>query len=82
MFEVYGTPQCPWCDRVKDLISKNNLEYNYTDVSESIGAQKMFREKQLRTVPQVFLGDKHIGGYEATQQYLNKQYINDLKENT
>lgn len=74
MFEIYGTQQCPWCDRAKELVSSNGFEYIYTDVGESKEAQRMFRQNGYRTVPQVYHNGVHIGGYEATQQFL-KEYF-------
>jgi glutaredoxin len=72
MFEIYGTQQCPWCDRAKELVSSNGFEYIYTDVGESEEAQQMFRQNSYRTVPQVYHNGVHIGGYEATQQFLKE----------
>lgn len=72
MFKIYGTPDCPWCDRVKELVGGNDLEYTYIDVAESEEAQKMFRTNGYRSVPQVFYESEHIGGYEATSRYLRK----------
>lgn len=75
MFEIYGTQQCPWCDRVKDLVNSTGFEYTYTDVGESEEAQQMFRQNNYRTVPQVFHEGEHIGGYEATNKYLKENKI-------
>lgn len=77
MFEIYGTQQCPWCDRVKDLVNSTGFEYTYTDVGESEEAQQMFRQNNYRTVPQVFHEGEHIGGYEATNKYLKENKIAD-----
>lgn len=70
MFEIYGTQQCPWCDRVKNLIASYGMKYTYTDVGQSEEAQQMFRQNQWRTVPQVLFQGKHLGGYEAVKAYL------------
>ena len=75
MFEIYGTQQCPWCDRVKDLVNSTGFEYTYTDVGESEKAQQMFRQNNYRTVPQVFHDGEYIGGYEATNKYLKENKI-------
>lgn len=63
MYVVYGTEVCPFCHRAKALLESKELNYEYIDVSESVDAKMMFREKGLRTVPQVFIEDKLIGGF-------------------
>lgn len=72
MFVVYGTQQCPWCDRAKSLLDDKSVSYVYIDLAEDVDAQKMFKEKCLRTVPQVFYGDTLIGGYDNLKNYLDK----------
>lgn len=71
MFDIYGTPNCPWCDRAKKLLDDAGYKYEYTDVTEDLDAQKMFKDNKFRTVPQVFYGITHIGGYEDLKQFLD-----------
>lgn len=70
MYVIYGTESCVWCDRAKELLDNVGEDHQYVDVSEDVEAQQMFRERNLRTVPQVFLGDTHIGGFEALRKTL------------
>lgn len=67
---IYGTADCKWCDRAKELVTGLNLDYDYVDVAESEEAQTMFREQGLRTVPQVFDSNTRIGGYEALKAHF------------
>lgn len=68
MYTIYGKPNCPWCDRAKDLL--NNLAYEYVDVSLEGGARQILVDMGVRTVPQVFKGTLHIGGFEDLRKYL------------
>lgn len=70
MYTIYGTENCRWCDRAKDLAAKFEIEFEYIDVGEDPEAQDMFREKRLRTVPQVFFSGKHIGGFDSLKDHL------------
>lgn len=70
MYTIYGTENCKWCDRAIELLDKLGEEYQYVDVGEDPKAQAMFREKSLRSVPQIFLESSHIGGFEALRAAL------------
>jgi len=74
MLTVYGAKNCHWCDKVKSLCLDNDIPYNYIDVQESDEAMTMFRDRGLRSVPQVFLSGTHIGGYAETKQYIEENY--------
>lgn len=70
MIFVYGTPSCRYCDMAKELLKAKRIEYEYVDVTEDEGAGKMFKENSFRTVPQIFEGDKHIGGFTELDHYI------------
>jgi len=63
--EVYSTPNCPFCVSAKELLKSKNLNYQEIDVSDDIDSlQKMMKLSGLRTVPQIFINNQSIGGYE------------------
>jgi GrxC family glutaredoxin len=63
--EVYSTPNCPFCVSTKALLKSKNLYYQEIDVSNDIDSlQKMIKLSGLRTVPQIFINNQSIGGYE------------------
>ena len=67
--EVYSTPNCPYCVRAKALLQSKNLYFKEIDVSEDVESlQKMVQLSGLRTVPQIFINDQSIGGYEELAQ--------------
>jgi glutaredoxin 3 len=60
---VYVSDWCPYCERAKGLLSQKNVVFSEINVED----EPKFREEMLarskrRTVPQIFIGDKHIGG--------------------
>jgi glutaredoxin 3 len=60
---LYVSDWCPYCERAKGLLTQKNVVFNEINVEE----QPMFREDMIarskqRTVPQIFIGDQHIGG--------------------
>ena len=60
---VYVSDWCPYCERAKGLLSQKNVVFSEINVED----EPKFREEMMvrskrRTVPQIFIGDKHIGG--------------------
>ncbi|WBU63255.1 glutaredoxin 3 [Paracoccus aerodenitrificans] len=62
--EIYTTPTCPFCRAAKQLLDKKGVGYQEIDVSRdaSLREKMMERANGRRTVPQIFIDDKHIGG--------------------
>tara|TARA_Y100001949_G_C15828054_1_gene260799 strand:- start:57 stop:311 length:255 start_codon:yes stop_codon:yes gene_type:complete len=63
---IYSTAMCPFCDRAKMLLQKRNIEYTELKVDQDV---KLFEEMLAlssgrRSVPQIFIDDRHIGGYD------------------
>jgi glutaredoxin 3 len=60
---MYVTGWCPYCQRAKALLTEKNLvvdEINVDDDAKS--REEMIARSGRRTVPQIFIGDKHVGG--------------------
>ncbi|HWA69695.1 MAG TPA: glutaredoxin 3 [Rhizomicrobium sp.] len=61
---IYTTPICPYCARAKALLTKKGAEVEEIDVfmSDEARAQMQQNSGGARTVPQIFVGDIHVGG--------------------
>ena len=60
---VYVTGWCPYCQRAKGLLTQKNLVFNEIDVDDDAKfRQEMIARSGRRTVPQIFIGDRHVGG--------------------
>ncbi len=61
---IYTTRTCPFCIRAKGLLQEKNAQYDEIDVGAdpSVRAQMTQRAQGRRTVPQIFIGDRHVGG--------------------
>jgi len=56
---------CPYCQRAKGLLTQKNIVFSEINVEEDVKFRdEMIARSNRRTVPQIFLGDKHIGGCE------------------
>jgi glutaredoxin 3 len=63
--DLYTTPSCPFCVRAKRLLSERHIAYAETDLSgdDDLRADIMQRTG-WRTVPQIFIDGRFIGGFE------------------
>jgi glutaredoxin 3 len=62
--EVYTTPYCPYCVSAKDLLRRKGVDYIEINVAgDSDLRRKMVERSGGRvTVPQIFIGETHVGG--------------------
>ena len=64
--KIYSTKICPYCVRAKMLLEKRNIKYIEYKVDED--SDKYMEMLELsggrQSVPQIFLDEKHIGGYD------------------
>jgi glutaredoxin 3 len=63
--QIYTTESCPFCHRAKDLLKAENVPYQEVDVTGDDAARASLLERSggQRTVPQIFIGETHVGGY-------------------
>lgn len=60
---VYTFNTCPFCIKAKNLLDDENIEFNEIDITTDRGKLKELEAKTgSSTVPQIFAGDKFIGG--------------------
>ena len=67
--KIYTTRTCPYCVRAKRLLEKKQVSYEEIDVSSDDEARiKLMEKTGLRTVPQIFIGERHVGGSDDLYQ--------------
>ncbi|MBF0194409.1 MAG: glutaredoxin 3 [Magnetococcales bacterium] len=61
---VYSTTVCPYCVRAKMLLDKKGAAYEEINLTKNPDRHDEMLKKTggKRTVPQIFIGDKHVGG--------------------
>lgn len=61
---MYSTPWCPYCVQARRLLDQRGVEYRDISVDGEPQLRKQMMERSGRhTVPQIWIGDDHIGGY-------------------
>ncbi|WP_338865098.1 glutaredoxin 3 [Myxococcus stipitatus] len=68
--KIYTTTYCGFCVRAKDLLKRKGVDFQEQDVTgdDDARAQLVERSGGQRTVPQIFIGDTHVGGYSDLAQ--------------
>jgi len=61
---IYTTAWCPFCMRAKALLQRKGIAFREIDVEagRELRQEMIARSGGRRTVPQVFIGEKHLGG--------------------
>lgn len=61
---MYVKPSCPYCQRAKALLSQYGVTPTLIDIAANPGKRQELLSKVpgARTVPQIFIGDQHVGG--------------------
>ncbi|MBA84094.1 glutaredoxin 3 [Thalassobius sp. S69A] len=64
LVEIYTSPLCGFCHAAKRLLNQKGVEYTEIDVLEAPDRkpEMIQRANGGRTVPQIFIGDTHVGG--------------------
>lgn len=71
MIEIYGKPQCPFCDKAKALCEREGKEYTYKQLGEDFGREEMLELfPTARTFPQIIVNGEKIGGYTELEALL------------
>ena len=71
---IYTKDNCIWCDRAKFLLDSKKISYNEIDLSDDSERLKFYEKigDNVKTVPQVFIDDKRIGGFQDLKVFLNE----------
>ena len=72
-FTVFGRPDCGYCVRAKQLLDAKDYDYRWIDIYQE-GISKADLEKTIgkpvETVPQIFHGQDHVGGFTELSEYV------------
>jgi glutaredoxin 3 len=62
---IYSTAWCGYCRAAKALLDRKRVAYDEVDASgHDVRREMMERAAGRRTVPQIFIGDTHVGGFD------------------
>ncbi|MCV2867381.1 glutaredoxin 3 [Defluviimonas sp. WL0002] len=80
VIEIYTTPFCPYCISAKRLLAHKGVTYEETDVSgqPELREKMMIRAGGRRTVPQIFINGRHVGGSDDIHALDHRGQLDEL----
>ena len=79
---VYTMDYCPFCERAKRLLTQRGISFQETKVPEDDDEQwdELFKRSGMRTMPQIFAGDRLIGGFTELAELDQKDQLASLRD--
>jgi glutaredoxin 3 len=66
---MYAKSWCPYCERARALLTSKGVPFNEIDIeAQPEQREEMIRRSGRYTVPQIFIGERHIGGSDELHE--------------
>ncbi len=79
---LYTANVCPYCVRAKQLLKSHSVDFEEIDVSDPNDRNSLVEKANgMKTVPQIFFDDQHIGGCDDLEEFINAGKLNEILEN-
>ena len=80
---IYTGKLCPHCVWAMDLLNRKKIKFTeYNIAADSEKREEMLKKSNgARTIPQIFIGDYHVGGNDELQALEREGKLNDLLKN-
>lgn len=76
---MYATSWCPYCTRARQLFEGKGVPFTEIDVDAVDGARAEMQRRSGRTsVPQIFVGERHLGGFDDTRALDDRGELDPL----
>ena len=72
---VWSNVGCSYCAQAKNLLKSKNIEYEERNIAHGTWTVQQLQEAVpgVRTVPQIFVDDAYVGGYQELKTLLEKE---------
>lgn len=76
---IYSKANCPFCDMAKNVFDAQDVAFEEIRVDlDPNKLQEMITRSQRRTVPEIFINDQHIGGYDDLAALIKSGKLQEL----
>ncbi|MYB89108.1 MAG: glutaredoxin 3 [Proteobacteria bacterium] len=76
---IYSGNRCAYCNAAKRLLDSKNVSYTEINVDEDPARrEEMMRRTQRQTVPQIFIGEQHVGGFDDLSELNQSGGLDEL----
>jgi glutaredoxin 3 len=80
---MYTTAICPYCVRAKHLLERKGVSYEEIRIDADHDQMRIMVERsQRQTVPQIFVNDQHVGGFDDLARLESYGQLDEMLENT
>ncbi len=70
---VWSKYNCPYCDQAKALLKQKNIPFEERKIGDGWTKEELLEAvPTARAVPQIFLDEKHIGGFTELRKYISE----------
>lgn len=74
---LWSKYHCPYCDQAKALLKSKDITFEEKKIGDGYTKEELLEAvPTARTVPQIFIDDKLIGGFTELKQFLQEQHVN------
>jgi glutaredoxin 3 len=78
---IYSKALCPYCVKAKELLEQKKIDFVEIDIlSDDKKKDEMIEKSGRMSVPQIFIGEKHIGGFDDLKELEKKEELEILLE--
>lgn len=76
---VYSGNRCAYCKAAKRLLDSKNVAYTEINIDEDPALrEEMMARTQRQAVPQIFIGELHVGGFDALSELNQSGKLDEL----
>lgn len=76
---IYTSRICPYCTMAKRLLDRKGLKYIEINVDENPAIrEEMMAKTKRRTVPQIYIGNLHVGGFDELYKLEQQKELDDI----
>lgn len=73
---VWSKPACPFCDKAKMLLKSKGIEFEERNLANGWTKEQLLEAvPSARSVPQIFVNGKYVGGFDNLQEYFNTEGV-------
>lgn len=77
--EIFSDPQCNYCNQAKALLDEIVIDYIELDISDDKHRNELaYRLPRVHSIPQIFVNDEYIGGFEDLQIFKDKCQLEEI----
>ncbi len=79
MVKIYTKNYCPYCTQAKALLKSQNIEFEEIDITDKPEVMdELVKKSGMMTVPQIFAGEKLLGGYTDIAKLNDEGSLTEL----